>query len=347
MYRDVAKRIKQGKLSPIYVLYGTESYLMREMLMHLKKFTLNKEDDFNYASFDLEEIPIERLIQEAETLPFMGERRLIVGENAWFLTGTRGKADGHHQLDILTTYAQSPLDSSIVVLTVHHEKLDKRKKLVKQLQKNGTFVNFAALGPAELRAWIKRKVSQQGADITPEAIERLVEQVGNELQLLSEECTKLATYAGNAGTVTLAHVDEMIPRTLEEDVFKLIDHLGNMNIEGALGVFYDLLKNREEPLKILALIARQFRIILQVRELHSRGLAQRQIASTLGLHPYPVRIALQQGKRFSAKALRTLLLKANKTDYAIKSGQKEKTLALEWYILSINSTMKTMPKRTG
>lgn len=303
----------------------------------MKKHTLTDgADDFNYSVFDLEQVPVETLIQEAETLPFMGDKRLIVGQNAWFLTGSKGKTEVHHDLDALTAYAESPLDSSVVALTVQHNKLDERKKLVKQLKKNGTAVNFAPLAPSELRAWIKRKVSQYGASIQPEAVEKLIQQVGNDLQLIHQECAKLATYVGEGGTVTSEHIADMIPRTLEEDIFKLIDYMGKMKIEGALGVFYDLLKKREEPLKILALIARQFRIMLQVKELSSRGYSQKQIASTLGLHPYPVKIAAQQSELFSDKALKTLLLQANKTDYAIKSGQKEKTLALEWYILSVN-----------
>lgn len=337
MYQKVVKQIEQGKWSPLYVLYGTELYLLEEMLAHLKKFTLTDgDDDFNYAVFDLEQTPVETLIQEAETLPFMGEKRLIVGRNAWFLTGTRGQTEVEHQLSSLTAYTESPLDSSIVVLIVPHHKLDERKKLVKHLKKYGVVVNFAQLDQHALRTWISRKVSQHRVDIQPAAIQRLIEQVGNDLQLLSQECTKLATYVGGGGTITVEHVDAMIPRTLEEDVFKLVDYIGKMNIQAALSVFYDLVKKREEPIKILSLIARQFRIILQVNELNARGYSQKQIASTLGLHPYPVKIAAQQGKQFTDKALRTLLLEANKTDYAIKLGQKEKTLALEWYILSVN-----------
>lgn len=341
LYQKVVKQIEQGDGSPLYVLYGTETYLLEEMLTHIKKHTLSDgNDDFNYAVFDLEQTPVETLIEEAETLPFMGEKRLIVGHNAWFLTGSRGKMEVDHQLDVLTSYAASPLDSSIIVLTVQHDKLDERKKLVKHLKKYGTAVKFAPLDQKELPAWINRKMQAFGVSINPDASARLIRLIGTELQLIQQECAKLATYVGEGGTVTVEHVNTMIPRSLEEDVFKLVDYLGKMHIEGALGVFYDLLKKREEPLKILSLITRQFRIILQVHELSSRGYSQKQIASQLGLHPYPVKIAAQQGGRFSDKALRTLLLEANRTDYAIKSGQKEKALALEWYILSVNRWAK-------
>lgn len=342
MYQQVAKQIAQGNLSPLYVLYGAETYFIGKMIAHLKKFVLGHDsDDMNYMVFDLEQTAVETMIQEAETLPFIGDQRLIIGKNAWFLTGLRGKMDVEHQLDILTAYAESPLDSSIIVLTVHYDKLDERKKIVKHLKKGGTFVNFSPLKQGELNTWIKREVSQYGCHIEPEAIARLIQLAGNDLQLLHEECNKLVTYVGEGGTVSVQNVEEMIPRTLEEDVFKLINYVGKMDIEGALGVYYDLLKKREEPLKILSLIARQFRIILQVNDLTSRGYSHKQIATKLRLHPYAVKIAFEQGKQFSERHLRRLLLQANRTDYAIKSGQKEKALALEWYILSLNRWVRS------
>lgn len=341
MIQKIAKQIQQGVSSPLYVLYGTETYLVEEMLTHMKEHILGEgADDFNFASFDLEREPIETLIQEAETLPFIGDKRLIIGRNAWFLTGSKGKTEVNHDLKALAAYIQTPLDSSIVVLVVPHSKLDARKKLVKEIKKQGVIVDCEPLKPAALRTWIKRAVARYGADIAPEAIEGLVQKVGNDLRLLRQECHKLATYVGEGGSIALNHVEKMIPRSLEDNVFKLIDEMGKMNIAGALDIFYDLVKKREEPIKILALMARQFRIILQVKELNARGYSQKQAASTLGLHPYPVKIAAQQGQLFSERSLQKLLLEANRTDYAIKSGQKEKTLAVEWYLLSMKQWVR-------
>lgn len=338
MYDKIVKQIRQRKFSPLYVFYGTETYLQEELIKQLQAHVLSDGmDDFNYAAYDLEQEPVERLVQEAETLPFMGDKRLVVGRNAWFLTGVRGKSDVKHAIDALATYAEQPLDSAVVVLTVAHAKLDERKKLVKQLKKKGTVVPFAPLRPRELVKWVQAEIAQHKAKIDPRAAEQLVQRIGTELGTLHQECVKLATHAGEGGTVTPELVETMVPRTLEEDVFKLIDCLGKKAVDGALSIFYDLLKKREEPLKILSLIARQLRMMMQVKTLSAQGYAQPQIAKVLGVHPYPVKIAAAQAGRFSDRALEQLLLEASRTDYAIKSGQKEKTLAVEWYLLSFNN----------
>ncbi len=105
----------------------------------------------------------------------------------------------------------------------------------------------------------------------------------------------------------------------------------------ALAVLYDLLQNREEPIRILALIIRQFRILLQVHTLTSQGKSEREIASMLGLHPYPVKLAVRQCRAFSEKSLRTLLRKAIEADQGIKTGRIEKKLALEHLLLQIGT----------
>lgn len=337
VFQKVMTQVKNGALAPIYILYGTETHLMEQMLAHLKKYTLTGgHDDMNYVTFDLEQTPVEELIQEAETMPFLGEKRLIVGYNATFLTAVRRKEPVSHRLERLTDYAENPLASSVIVLTVHHDKLDERKKLVKQLKASGQAVRFSPLGPRELTAWIQRQATSYGVRIAPEAAERLVQHAGNDLRLLEKECAKLAIHAGEGGTVTTEDIALMTPRALEENIFKLVDHLGKKQTGEALAVFYDLLKKREEPIRILSLIARQFRIMLQVKELGGAGRTQKQIASALGLHPYAVKIALKQHSRFSEKALQRLLLETKRTDYAIKTGRQEKTLAVELYLLSIN-----------
>lgn len=310
---------------------------MNEMVKHMKKHALDEEaDDVNYAVFDLEQEPIETVVEEAETLPFIGNRRLIVAHNAWFLTGSRVKKMVEHRLDQLEAYAQSPLETSILVLTVPHEKLDERKKCVKAIKKQGLTVKLTPLGKSQLPKWIQQKIEHFGARIEAEAAQLLIRLAGSDLQLLYQECAKLATFVGPGETVTSEHVKAMIPRSLEEDIFKLVNHIGKKQNESALGIFYDLLKRREEPLKILSLITRQFRIMLQVRELMSQGYSQKQMAAKLGLHPYAVKIAATQSRQFSNQALQTLLREAKSTDYAIKSGQKEKTLAVEWYLLGLN-----------
>ncbi len=342
MAHKLSQEIAHNKFAPVYVFYGIEEYRIKRACQIIRERLVPEEErEMNEIQVNLSEVPLDVLIQEAETPPFFGNRRLIIGQNALFLTGTKERTKVEHNIEELLRYIANPLDSSVVILIAPTEKLDKRKKIVKELEKHARMVNFEPLNEKELSIWVRKQIEKEGAQIRPEAVIRLIELIGNDLYTLHNECKKLSTYVGRGGVVTPQMIDQLTPRTLEQDVFKLIDQVARRKTDQALAVLYDLLQNREEPIRILALIIRQFRILLQVYTLTSQGKSEREIASILGLHPYPVKLAVRQCRAFSEKSLRTLLRKAIEADQGIKTGRIEKRFALEHLLLQIGTRSST------
>lgn len=333
MINALMREVEEGILAPVYLLYGREPFLMEEICGAIQERALDGGDpSFNKVVVDLDEVAVQQLIREAESPPFFGERRIVIGRNARFLSTAKAKQKVEHRPEELLRYAQEPLPTTVVVLLVPEEKLDTRKKVVKMLEKAARTVRCDPLEGKELEKWVLDRFRRHGVKAQPEVVRRLIRQVGSDLRLLHNECAKLAVYAGTGGTVSSEDVDRMVPRTLEEDVFKLMDRAAGRKVEEAFSILYDLLNQREEPIRILALMIRQFRILLQVKLLAAQGKSEREIASLLGLHPYPVKLARRQGKAYSERQLRRLLLSAIETDQAIKSGKIDKTFALERFL---------------
>ncbi|MFC4076768.1 DNA polymerase III subunit delta [Salinithrix halophila] len=336
MDSKLERELKAGKIAPAYLFYGTETFLIGQACTRIESQVLSGESSaWNRTVMDLEEVPIQELIQEAETPSFFGERRVVIGRNAWFLTAARGKEKVDHRPEELLRYVERPLEENVLILTVPAEKLDARKKVVKELRKRVREVVCNPLEPKELSAWVAARLGETKAKIHPQAGERLIQQVGQDLRMLSMEIDKLAAYVGAGGTITPDTVAELVPRTMEQDVFKLVDRVARRQAGEALAVFYDLLCNREEPIRILSLIIRQFRLMLQVKVLSEQGKGEREIASLLKVHPYPVKLAFRQGRSYSEETLRNLLSRSIETDRMIKSGQIDKTLAVERLLLSV------------
>ncbi|MGI6126118.1 MAG: DNA polymerase III subunit delta [Planifilum sp.] len=341
MIKALLREIAQGTLAPVYLLYGQETFLMEEICDALREQVLDGGDpSFNEVVVDLDEVPVQQLVQEAESTPFFGERRIVIGRNARFLSTAKVRQKVEHRPEALLQYVKEPLPTTVLVLLVPEEKLDTRKKAVKTLQKSVRMVRCDPLEGKELESWVLDRFRRHGVKPHPEAVHRLIQLAGNDLRRLHHECAKLATYAGAGGGVSTGDVERMVPRTLEEDVFKLVDRVAGRKLEEAFAILYDLLNQREEPIRILALMIRQFRIMLQVKVLAAQGKSEREIASLLGLHPYPVKLARRQGKGFSEEQLRRLLLAAIETDQAIKSGKIDKTLALERFLFLLGSDKK-------
>lgn len=332
--QEVTKQVQQGEIAPIYVLYGSQKFLMDQFIEKLSKQVIEESVmDFNYETFDLNEDPIESAVEAAETLPFMGEKRLIVASPAHFLTGVKGSNKIQHDIAALERYLESPVDFSVLVLIVEQDKLDERKKVVKDLKKRAVMCACTSLGVQQLHPWLQERASIYHVQIEEDAAGLLCQFVGDNLQLLSKEIEKMAQYVGRSGVITPSVVHDLISKTIEQDVFALVDDVVHARIAKAFYSLQELVKRNEEPIKILFLLARQFRIIYKAKELDRVGYSGGEMARQIGVHPYVCKLAVQQGKRFSEEKLIRILDQLAEIDYNIKIGKLDKVLALELFLL--------------
>ncbi|PJW22119.1 DNA polymerase III subunit delta [Geobacillus thermodenitrificans] len=333
MLERVWGNIEKRRFSPLYLLYGSESFLLQETYERLVKAALGEEEhEWNLAVYDCEETPVQAALEEAETVPFFGERRVILIKHPYFFTAEKDK-EIEHDLAKLEAYFKAPAPFSIVVFFAPYDKLDERKKITKLAKEHSEVVVAASLAEGELRAWVRRRIESQGAQISDEAIDALLRRAGTQLAALANEINKLALFAGPGGTVEAEAVEQLVARTPEENVFALVEQVAKRNIPAALQTFYDLLENNEEPIKILALLAGHFRLLAQVKWLAQAGYGQTQIASALKVHPFRVKLALGQAARFSEQELAKAIDELAAADYEVKSGAMDRRLAVELLLM--------------
>lgn len=336
--KSAIKDIKAGKVSPLYLCYGTEKYQIQEFVKLLQDQLVDRDQrDFAVATYDLTETPVEVVVEEAETLPFLVPRKLIiVRDSSLFMAGKEG-GKLEHKIDALASYLNNPADHSVLLFLVNGEKLDERKKIVKAMKAAGTVLSFMPLGQNELVEWVMRGVEKRGCRMDREAAETLIAANGVQMTSLAVEVDKLCLYAGEGGLIDSAVVEQLVARSTEQNVFVMVEHIAGLKLDKALSIFYELLKQREEPIKIAALIARQFRIMLQVKDLARQSYSQQQIASQLGLHPYAVKVAGEQARKFEAAQLKAILNDLAQLDYRMKTGGIDKVLGLELFLLKLGA----------
>ena len=147
---DIWKKIEKSQFGAIYLVYGNESFIINETKQRIVSRAISEEEmDFNFSSYDLEETPIEVAIEDAETFPFMGERRVVVIQNPVFLTAEKTKEKVEHNIKRFEQYIQSPAPYTILVITANYEKLDERKKITKSLKKSAEVVEAKKLNEHE------------------------------------------------------------------------------------------------------------------------------------------------------------------------------------------------------
>ncbi|UAC47312.1 DNA polymerase III subunit delta [Bacillus aquiflavi] len=334
MVFNIWKKIKKKQFASLYLVYGTEAFLINETKQLLVHHVLEKEEiEFNFSSYDLEETPIETALEDAETFPFIGDKRLIILQNPFFLTSAKGKVD--HHLAKLEAYLKEPAPYSIVVFLAPYEKLDERRKLTKELKRKAETIEGKKLNERELKEWIHERASLHSILIDEDAVDLLLLLVGTNLFLLTSEIDKLALYAKH---IDIHTVEKLVSRSLEENIFHLVDKIVHRKIDEALRIFYDLLKQNQEPIKILSIISGQFRLIYQVKELARQGYGEKQIAGYLKVHPYRVKLAAGQARFFSNEELIRKIDLLSQADYEMKTGAMNKVLIIEMFLFKLNDT---------
>jgi DNA polymerase-3 subunit delta len=320
----------------VLVCYGAERFLRDEFIGGLIGKWIDPElRDFALVRYDLAETPLDAVLEEAETIPFLAERKVVVATGAVFLTGAKDTAKVEHRPERLLAYLAEPAPHARLILTVDADKLDERKKLVKTLKDKKALKLFAPLSAEELPAWTERRAGQHGIRLERAALERFLLYTGGRLQAIDAELTKLALFAGEGAVIGLDTVESLVAKSAEQNVFLLIEDIVARRHDKAMDQLHDLLKQKEEPIKLILLMARQFRLILQVKDLYAQGYSQQQTAAQLGSHPYPVKLASDQARAYSAEQLRRILTQLAELDYAMKSGRMDKVLGLELLLLRL------------
>lgn len=324
------KKIAAGEIDPVYLLTGLEQHIFDSTIERLKK-AMAFVDDTSVIRFDLEETPIEVVIEEADTLPFLEDRKLIIVGNPTFLTAQdKGREKVVHNLEVFDTWLDNPSPTATVVFLAPYEKLDARKRITKKMQKVTTVIEANRLQGKDLTTWIQHEAKAKGTHISSEAAEYLVKMVGDSLLPLAAEIDKMAIYLSEEGEITPAIIDMLVPRTPEMDVFRLTDAYLTGKVSDTVSIYHDLLRNGEEPIMLTSLISVQIRLMIHVLSLRKKGYQQHQIAKTLKVHPYRVKLMMENRAVPNEERLLNILNQLATIDYKLKStsGKRERILEL-------------------
>ncbi|MGL4697334.1 DNA polymerase III subunit delta [Enterococcus larvae] len=339
--QTVLKEIREKKIAPIYLVLGTEIYLSElfktELLSQLFE---SGDDEFNVTSYDMEEVSLSVALAEAETLPFFGDHRLVFVENPYFLTSEKKNNGIEHDIKELTDYLEQPSESTILVFHASVEKLDERKKVTKLLKKTAAVVDVSPMDEKALRSYVQQSIQSEGYEIEPKAFDLLLHLSDFQLTKIMGELQKLYLFSSDEKRILLSTVEALVPKSLEHNVFDLSSEILSGNSGKALQTYEDLLLQGEETIKLSAILLSQIRLLLQIKILSQLGYQQANIAEALKVHPYRVKLGLQQSKRFELARLEKIFDELVENDFIVKTGKMDKELLFELFILKISGQTK-------
>lgn len=333
-YTTELAKIKKKEFSPLYVVLGTETYLAENLKKAFTQNALSPDElDLNFSSHDMEETSLGAVLNDAESIPFFGDRRLVFVNRPVFLTGEKAKQKVEHNVDELTAYLQHPSPSTVLVFFAPYEKLDQRKKVVKQLKKSAVFIDVSAMTERDVRKFLQDTIANEGYSITPEAFDLFIQLTDANLTTAVSELPKLILYATDTKKIVKQAVEELVTKSLEQNIFALNEMVIKKQVGSALELYQDLLLQKEDPIKINAIMTGQFRLYIQVQILSQQGFQQNDMAKMLKVHPYRIKLASQQVRKHNQHILVKAYDGLIETEYRLKTGQGDRKMQFELFIL--------------
>lgn len=336
---ELLKTLATGQtLSNVYVILGQADYFQRRLKRGFKQQVPAEEQTMNFASYDMDTVPLAVALDDAMAAPFFGERRVVCIDNPQFLTGETKKQKVEHDIDSLQKYLESPMPSTMLVFFAPYDKLDARKKVTKQLKKVATMVEINQFSERDVRQFVTDQLKQDGYTMEPAALNDLIQRTDADLTLIMSELPKLELYTLPEKTITQAAISGLVTQTLTQNVFDLVNRVLAKNTAGAVTLYRELLQAKEEPLKINAILQGQFRLLIQTKVLAKQGYSQGKLASILKVHPYRIKLALQTHRRFQLTDLNRAYLGLFRVEKQMKSTTMDPELLFSLFMTQFAGT---------
>lgn len=320
--RTIDEDIKNEQFKKVYLLYGPEAYLRNQYKDKLKKALTEADDTMNVSHFEGKGIRTGEVIDLAETLPFFAKRRTIFIENSG-LFSSEGEA--------LAEYLMGTWESTVFVFI--EEVVDKRSRLFKAVNNTGKTINFETPSPDILRKWILSILKRDNKNISQQSYELFLEKTGSDMSNISKELEKLLCYTLLKDTITNEDIETICTTKINNKIFDMVDAIAKKRQKEALKLYYDLLSLKEPPMRILFLIARQFNLLMQVKELKKKGLDNSTIASKMGLRDFVVGKYATQANQFTKEALAEALVACVNGEESVKTGKMNDVMSVELIII--------------
>lgn len=315
-------------------LYGQDTYRLRkklnEIVEHYKKI---HKSGLNLIILNLVKGTFEDFKDKIETISMFKENKLIILENAF------------SSRDFIENFLKYKKDfGDNIILFFEEGVVDAKNLLFKFLKRTSKYQEFNPLEGQKLKNWVKKEFLNYQTEISPEALDELLNFVGNDLWQMSNEIKKLVNYKKGPASVkdsagkekiNIEDIELLVRPKIESDIFETIDAIASRNKRQALKLIHRHLEKGDNPSYLLSMINFQFRNLLMIRDLIDKRKPLYIFSKVTNLHPYIVKKTYSQAQKFSLPELKKIYRKIFQVDLSIKTGKIELETALDLLIAEI------------
>lgn len=334
-YAKIIGKIKNKNINNINIIYGNEIYLIDNIINLTKKqFISESFYDINYLFLNKIDNKIDMFKNFVNTFPFMSEKKVAVVNDAEFLASKRNL--DKNQENIISNLIDNFNDTCILFFIIKNNKPDMRKKIVKKIKEVGNIYEINKLDEANLIKWIKSNVEKKGLNINNNN-SAFIANLSGYLEYESTICLydiqnellKLTSYCINKGEIKKSDIDKLIIKSIESNIFKLVDDICEGKKDESFIILEEMLLNKIPEQYIMHMIIRQYRLLLHYKLLQKKSYNYNEILNKMKLNKYVAYKLSNVSKKLSLEQINNYLEKCLEIDRKVKSGKIDKKIGLQ------------------
>lgn len=329
-FRVALKQIETESLAPVITLVGTEFVLKRTLIDAVRqKLAIQTGSQPELARHYFDEEGCGSALLACQTLSLFSTSNFVLLDN---FTAVLPSSKVKHDVEELEKYLENPVSESVLLLAVPGEKMDERKKLAKSLNKFPV-VNCTSTKEEIGLGIVQELARKAGISGSKSAIRELYRRRPSITEAYTE-LQKMWTYTAGV-EIQIEDVEELVTESPEDNVFTWIDSVVKGRMDLVFRTLADIRKAGYDTFALLAMLARQIRMMWFAKVLGDRGLSHAQIASQVGAHPYAIKVAAEQARKYTVKRLETLLTYIGDGEFAAKTGRRDAEQVLDFVVVSL------------
>ncbi|HOM01268.1 MAG TPA: DNA polymerase III subunit delta [Acetivibrio sp.] len=325
--------IKNESLNKLYLFYGEEEYLKKFYLGKIEEIIL-RDDTTGLNKVVIEgRTEASKIIEACETMPFFAEKKLVVVKKSELFSSKKSKTSKDSKKDELIEYLQSMPNYTCLVF--YEEDIDKRLKITGAIKKHGMMVEFPFQKPPELVKWAVRVFKSYDKEIDASTASYFIDICEEGMTEILNEINKVVLYLGERPKVNVDDIKKVCTKSIKSRIFDLIDAIAERKLDLALKLLNDMIILKEPMPKVLFMIAKQLKQLLELKLLRSKGMDGKEACSKMGVNPYAVNKMIRQSDCFSLDKLKKAVQEALELDLSIKTGKINDRTAVEILICNL------------
>ena len=337
------KHLTVQTLPPILVLTGEDVGQFEWLKKDILKKIGYDPSDLNYSYFDMKEASYAEVELDLVSLPFFADEKIVILDHLLDLTTAKKRNLTDEDLKQFENYLENPSESTRLVIFAEG-KLDSKRRLVKLLKRDAQIIEATTPKEQDLKRYFSGQAQELGLHFVGDSLDQLLLKSGYDFGESHKNLALLQAYKEN-GQITLEDIEEVVPKSLQDNIFDLTQMILKRQIDQARNLVKDLRLQGEDEIKLIAILLGQFRMFSQVKIFSEEGQSESQIVASLSelsgrkVNPYQVKFALRDSRRLSLSFLKQTMMTFIETDYAIKSGTYEKDYLFDLALLKVANSV--------